>query len=42
VLCVCLVLLARCIVIVQPSLPIKIVACFAHKKTSPNNLEFSK
>jgi hypothetical protein len=29
--------------IVQPFLPIKIVACFAHKKTPfPNNLEFSK
>jgi hypothetical protein len=31
------------IVIVQPFLPIKIVACFAHKKTPfPNNLEFRK
>jgi NADH:ubiquinone oxidoreductase subunit H len=42
----CYVFLLPCylggIVIVQPSLPIKIVAYFAHKKTPPNNLEFSK
>jgi hypothetical protein len=42
----CYVFLLSCylgsVVVVQPSLPIKIVACFAHKETPPNNLEFSK